>query len=118
MLLPGALESVISPGAVCVKGEHLLQVLKHAIKQSSASSEGPLLKLPPLPAHTLPVGLEVGVKVSLLVGLMVGVEVVLVSLLLTKRVKVFEKVVKVERLEVLLEVVVSTAASVSVARPW
>lgn len=115
MLLCRALESAVCPGAVRVEGEHFLQVLKHVIKHST-SSEGALLKLPPLPVHVLLLGLEVAVKVSLLVGLMMGVKVVLMSLMLTEVVKVFEKVIKVEGLEVLLKVIVS--ASVSVALPW
>lgn len=116
MLLSRAVESALSPGTVRVKGEHLLQVLEHVIEKSSAKA--PLLKLPPLPVHSLPMGLEVAVEVSLLVGLVLGVKVVLVSLLLTKMVKVFEDVIKVEveGLEVLVEVVVS--ASFSVTLPW
>lgn len=112
MLLPRALEFAVSPGTVRVKGEHLLQVLKHVIKQSSA--ESPLLKLSPLSVHRLAMGLEVAVKVSLLVGLVleVGVEVVLVS----EGVKVFENVVEVEGLVVLVEVVVAPCSSV--ALPW
>lgn len=103
-----------------VKGEHLLQVLKHIIKESPI--EAAVLKLPSLPVHSLPVSLEVAVKVSLLVGLIVGmgvgVKVVLV-LLLSKRVKVFENVIKVEvkGLEVLPEVVVATSSSSSMALP-
>lgn len=119
VLLPRALKSAVSPGTVRIEGEHLLQVLEHVIEQSSP--EGPLLKLSPLPVHGLPVSLEVAVRVSLLVGFTVGVEVVLVSLLLTKRVKVFEEVIKVEGLEVLVEVVVGTASSScssSMALPW
>lgn len=119
VLLSRALESAVSSGAVRVKGEHLLQVLKHVIKEPPAEAT-PLLKLPPLSVHSLPVGLEVAVEVSLLVGLVLGVEVVLVlvSLLLTKRVIVFEDVVKVEveGLVVLVEVVV--ASSSSSALPW
>lgn len=109
-----ALKPALSPRVVHVKGEHLLQVLKHVIKESS--SEAPLLSLPPLPVHSLLVGLEVAVKMSLLVGLVLGVKVVLVWLLVAEEVKVFEDVVKVERLEVLVEVVVSTTCS-SVALP-
>ncbi len=124
VLLPRALESALSPGAVRVEGEHLLQVLKHVIKESSA--EAPLLELPPLPVHSLPVGLEVAVKVSLLVGLVLGVrvKVLVVSLLLTERVRVFEHVIKVEveGMVVLVEVVVasssSSSSSSSVALPW
>lgn len=127
VLLSRALESALSPGAVRVKGEHLLQVLEHIIKESSA--EGPLLKLSLLSVHSLPMGLEVAVKVSLLVGLImgvvVGVEVVLVLLLLllTKMVKVFEDVIKVEveGLEVLVEVVLASSpcsSSTSMALPW
>lgn len=115
MLLPRALESTVSPGAVRVKGEHLLQVLKHVIKESSA--EAPLLKLSLLSVHGLPVGLEVAVEVSLLVvlvALVLGVEVVLV--LVTKSVKIFENVIKVEGLVVLVEVVVASSSSVAV--PW
>lgn len=120
MLLPRALESALSSGTVRIKGEHLFQVLKHVVKQSS--TERPLLKLSPLPVHGLPVSLEMAVRVSLLVGMTVGVEVVLVLvlLLLTKWVIVFEKVIEVEGLEVLVEVVVETASSSSssMALPW
>ena len=100
-----------------IEGEHFLQVLKHVVKQSSTKGST-LLKLSPLSVHGLPVSLEVAFRVSLLVGLTVGVEVVLVSL--TKRVIVFEKVIKVEGLEVLVEVVVETASSPSssMALPW
>lgn len=125
VLLPSrALELSVSPGAVRLKGEHLLQVLKHVVEDSSA--EAPLLELPLLSVHSLPVGLEVAVKVSLLVGLIVGVclgvgvgvEVVLV-VLLTKSVIVFENVIKVEGLVVLVEVVVATSScSSSVALTW
>lgn len=118
MLLCRALESAVCPGAVRVEGEHFLQVLKHVIKHSTTSSKGALLKLPPLPVHVLLLGLEVAVKVSLLVGLMMGVKVVLMPLMLTEVVKVFEKVIKVEGLEVLFKVIVSTASSASVALPW
>lgn len=117
MLLPRALESALSSGTVRIKGEHLFQVLKHVVKQSS--TERPLLKLSPLPVHGLPMSLEMAVRVSLLVGMTVGVEVVLVLLLLTKWVIVFEKVIEVEGLEVLVEVVVETASSSSsMALPW
>lgn len=125
MLLSRALEFVLSPGAVRVKGEHLLQVLEHIIKESSA--KGLLLK-PSLSVHSLPMGLEVAVKVPLLVGLilgvvLVGVKVLLVLLLLTKMVKVFEDVVEVEveGLEVVVEVVVAStpcSSSTSTALPW
>lgn len=99
-----------------VKGEHLLQVLKHVIKESRA--EAPLLKLPLVSVHGLLMGLEVVVKVSLLVALILGVKVVVVLLLPAKRVKVFEDVIKVEvkGLVVLLEVIV--VASSSLALPW
>lgn len=117
VLLPRAVESALSPGTVRVEGEHLLQVLKHVIKESSAKAT--LLKPPLMSVHSLLVSLEVFVKVSLLVSLIlrVGVEVVLVSLLLTKMVKVFEDVIEieVERLVVLVEVVITSS---SVALPW
>lgn len=117
VLLSRALESAVSPGTVCVEGEHLLQVLKHVIKDSS--TEAALLKLSPLSVHSLPMGLEVAVKVPLLVGvtLGMGVKVVLVSLLLTKGLVVFEDVieVEVEGLVVLVEVVVAAS---STALPW
>lgn len=120
MLLPRAVESAVSPGAVRVKGEHLLQVLKHVVKESAP--EAPLLELSPLSIHSVPMGLEVAVKVSLLVGLGVGVGVgVKVVVLLSKSVKVFENVIKVEGLVVLVEVVVpssSSSSSCSVALPW
>lgn len=112
VLLCRALESAVSPGAVRAKGEHLLQVLKHIIKESS--TKGPLLKLSSLPVHSLLVDLEVGVKVCLLVGLMLGVGVKVV--LLSKKVIVFEDVIKVEGLEVLVEVVVTTSSTM--ALPW
>lgn len=118
MLLPRAVESAVSPGAVRVKGEHLLQVLKHVVKESAA--EAPLLELSPLSVHSVPMGLEVAVKVSLLVGLGVGVGVKVV-VLLSKSIKVFENVIKVEGLVVLVEVVVpssSSSSSCSVALPW
>lgn len=119
MLLSRALESALSPGTVRVKRKHFLQVLKHVIKESS--TETPLLKLPLMSVHGLLMGLKVTVKVSLLVGLIlgVGVKVVLVSLLLTKMVKVFEDVIKVEveGLKVLFEVVVASSSS-SMALPW
>lgn len=132
MLLSRAVESALSPGTVSVKGEHPLQVLKHVIKESSAKA--PLLKLPLLSVHSLLMGLEVAVKVSLLVGLILGVgmrmgmsvsmsmslgvKVVLVSVWLTKVVKVFEDVIEVEGLEVLVEVVFASASSSSMALPW
>lgn len=122
MLLSHALESALSPGTVRGKGEHFLQVLKHVIKESSADT--PLLELSPMSVHSLPVGLEVAVKVSLLVGLVlgvgVGVKVVLVSLLLTESLKVFEHVIKVEveRLVVLVKVVVAASSSSPMALPW
>lgn len=98
-----------------VKGEHLLQVLKHVIKESPA--EAPLLKLPLVSVHGLLMGLEVAVKVSLLVALILGVKVVVMLLLLAKMVKVFEDVIKVEvkGLVVLLEVIVTSS---SLALPW
>lgn len=109
------MKSTVSPGSVRIKGEHLLQVLKHVIKESVTKAS--LLKPPSLPVHGISMSLEVTIKVSLLVGLIVGVgvKVVLVSLLLTKRVRVSENVIKVEveRLEVLLEVIVPTASSSS-----
>ncbi len=70
--------------------------------------------------HSLLMGLKVVVKVSLLVSLIlgVGVKVVLVFLLMTKMVKVFEDVIKVKGLKVLFEVVVaSLSSSSSVALP-
>lgn len=98
MLLPRALEPALSPGVVRVEGKHLLQVLKHVVKESATKAA--LLKLPPLSVHGLPVGLEVAVEVSLLLGVGVGVEVVLVPLMLllvaTEVVVVFKEVVKVE----------------------
>lgn len=117
VLLPRALESALSPGAVCVsvKGEHLLQVLKHLIEESS--TEGPLLKLPPVSVHSLLMGLEAAVEVSLLVGLILGVKVVMVMLMLTKMVKVFEDVIKVKGMVVLVEVVIANSSSWSMALP-
>lgn len=111
VLLPRALESALSPGAVrvSVKGEHLLQVLKHVIKESS--TKGPLLKLPPVSVHSLLMGLEAAVEVSLLVGLALGVKVVMV--MLTKMVKVFEDVIKVKGMVVLVEVVIAASSSSS-----
>lgn len=91
-----------------VKGEHLLQVLKHVVKESSTKAA--LLKAPPLPVHGLLVSLEVAIKVFLLVSLMGVKVVVLLLMLMTKRVKVFENVIKVEGLEVLFEVIVPAAA--------
>lgn len=114
VLLYRTLESVIRSGTVRAEGEHLLQVLKHVIKESI--SKGPLLKLPPVSVHSFLMGVEVAVKVSLLASLILGVEVVLVSLLVVKIVKVFENVIKVEGLVVLSEVIF--AASSSVALPW
>lgn len=111
MLLPRTLEPPVGPGAVCVKGEHLLQVLKHVIKEPP--TEAPLLKLSLLSVHSLPVGLEVPVKVSLVVSVILGVKMVSV---LTKSVGVFEKVIEVEGLVVLVEVVVTSSSS-SVALP-
>lgn len=118
MLLGRTLEPVLSPGALRVEREHLLQVLEHVVKESAA--ETPLLKVPPVSVHGLLVGLEVAVKVSLLVALILGVEVVLVPLLvLAKVVKVFEDVVEVEGLVVLSEVVraPSSASTSSMALP-
>lgn len=118
VLLGRTLEPVLSPGAVRVEREHLLQVLEHVVKESVA--ETPLLKLPPVSVHGLLVGLEVAVKVSLLVALILGVEVVLVPLLvLAKVVKVFEDVVEVEGLVVMSEVVraPSFASTSSMALP-
>lgn len=106
------MKSTVSPGGVRIKGEHLLQVLKHVVKESSAKAP-----LPTLPVHGVLVSLKVAIKMSLLVGMIVGigVKVVLVSLLLTKNVRVSENVIKVEveGLEVLLEVIVPTAAASS-----
>lgn len=117
VLLHRALEPALGPGPVRIKGEHLLQVLKHVIKESPA--EAPLLKLPPLPVHGLAVSLEVAVEVPLLVGLSlgVGVKVVLLVPLLTKMVEVFEDVVEVEGLVVLVEVVCASPSGPSVALP-
>lgn len=93
-----------------VEGEHLLQVLKHVIKESS--TEAPLLKLPLVSVHSLLMRLEVAVKVSLLVALIlgVGVKVVMVLLLLAK--VVIEEVIKVEvkGLVVLFEVVFASSS--------
>lgn len=95
-----------------VEGEHLLQVLKHVIKESS--TEAPLLKLPLVSVHSLLMRLEVAVKVSLLVALIlgvgVGVKVVMVLLLLAK--VVIEDVIKVEvkGLVVLFEVVIASSS--------
>lgn len=120
VLLGRAPEPRLAPGAVCVEGEHLLQVLKHVVKEAAAA-EAALLKVPLVSVHGLLVGLEVAVKVSLVAALVVGVEVVLVPLL-PKVVGVFEEVVKVERLIVLSEVVMSsssaTAATSAVVLPW
>lgn len=93
------------------EGKHFLQVLEHVVEQSSAKA--PLLKPSPLPVHRLLMSLKVAVEVSLLVCLIMRVEVVMVSLLLTKRVKVFEDVIEieVEGLVVLPEVVAAAAAS-------
>ena len=115
-----------APGAVRVEREHLLQVLKHVVKDppsscscsccsSPSSAKGPLLKLSLVCVDSLLVGLEVSVKVSLVVGLGVGVLVVVtvvvvvvllvvVVVRLSELVKVFEKVVKVKGLKVLVEV--------------
>lgn len=115
VLLGRALEPRLAPGAVCVEGEHLLQVLKHVVKESAvaaAAAEAALLKVPLVPVHGLLVGLEVAVKVSLVAALVVGVEVVLVPLL-PEVVGIFEEVVKVERLIVLSEVVMSSSSSCS-----
>lgn len=119
VLLYRALESTLRSGTVRAEGEHLLQVLKHVIKESI--SEGPLLKLPPVSVHSFLMGMEVAVKVSLLASLILGVEVVLVSLLVVKIVKVLENVIKVEvkGLVVLSEVIcASSSSSSSVALPW
>lgn len=93
-----------------VEGEHLLQVLKHVIKESS--TEAPLLKLPLVSVHSLLMRLEVAVKVSLLVALIlgVGVKVVMVLLLLAK--VIIEDVIKVEvkGLVVLFEVVIASSS--------
>lgn len=107
VLLPRAME----PGAVRVNGEHLLQVLKHAIKESPA--EGPVLKRSLLSVHRFSVGLEVSVEVSVLVSLILGVKVV--SLLLTESVSVFKNVVKVKGLVVLVEVVVASSSSMTLS---
>lgn len=96
------------------EGKHFLQVLKHVVEQSSA--EAPLLKPSPLPVRRLLMSLKVAVKVSLLVCLIVRVEVVLVLLLLTERVKVFEEVIEIEGLVVLPEVVAAAVASSSSVR--
>lgn len=113
VLLPRALKSAVSPGAVRVEGEHLLQVLEHVVKESRAKPA--LLRAPFVRIGGVPVGLEVAVKVPLVVGLIVGVEVgvevVLVSML-PEMVEVFKNVVEVEGLVVLVEVVVA-ASSVS-----
>lgn len=93
-----------------VEGEHLLQVLKHVIKESS--TEAPLLKLPPVSVHSLLMRLKVAVKVSLLVALIlgVGVKVVMVLPLLAK--VVIEDVIKVEvkGLVVLFEVIFASSS--------
>lgn len=108
-----------------IKGEHLLQVFEHVIKESFAKTS--LLKPLPVSIHGLLMSLEVAVKVSFLVGLImgvgVGVEVVLVLLVLAKRVRVFENVIKVEveGVEVLVEVIVAattaSSSSSSIALP-
>lgn len=123
VLLGRAPEPGLAPGAVRVEGEHLLQVLKHVIEESSAvAAEAALLKVPLVSVHGLLVGLEVAVKVSLVAALVVGVEVVLVPLLLLLLLP--EEVVKVERLVVLSEVVMAsssssaTTTSSSVVLPW
>lgn len=108
VLLGRALKRALSPGSVRVKGEHLLQVLKHVVKEPLA--EAPLLKASPVAVHGVPVGLEVAVEVSLLVGLALGVEVML---MLIERVGLFEEVVEVEGLEVLPEVVLAPPSSVA-----
>lgn len=112
MLLGRALKPAPGPGSVRVKGEHLLQVLEHVVKESLA--EAPLLKAPPVAVHGVAVSLEVLVQVSLLVGLTLRVEVVV----LAERVRVFEDVVEVEveGLEVLPEVVVAPPSFVAPAR--
>lgn len=112
MLLGRALKPAPSAGSLRVKGEHLLQVLEHVVKESLA--EAPLLKASPVAVHGVPVSLEVVVEVSLLVGLTLGVEVVV----LTERVHVFEDVVEVEveGLEVLPEVVVAPPSFVALTR--
>lgn len=119
VLLSRALESALSPGTVRVEGEHLLQVVKHVIKESAA--EGPLLKLPPVSVHSLLMGLESAVKVSLLVALIleVGVKVALVPLVLAKMVELFEDVIEVEvkGLVVLFKVIIAPSSSSSLALP-
>lgn len=119
VLLGRAPEPGLAPGAVCVEGEHLLQVLKHVVKESAVSAaiaEGALLEVPLVPVHGLLVGLEVAVKVPLVAPLLAGVEVVLVPLLLLLLAKVVgfsKEVVKVERLIVLPEVVMSASSCAS-----
>lgn len=114
VLLPRALKRAVSPGAVRVEGEHLLQVLEHVVEEPRA--EAALLRPPLVRVGGVPVSLEVALKVSLLVGLIVevevGVEVVLVSMLLPESVEVFKDVVEVKGLVVLVEVVVAAASSV------
>lgn len=56
-----------------MKGEGLLHVVKHVIKQSIP--EASLLKLSSVPVHGLLVGLEGAVKMSLLMGLVLRVSV-------------------------------------------
>lgn len=113
VLLRRALEPAL--GSVRVEREHLFQVLKHVVKESTA--EALPVELSPVPVHGLLVGLEVTVKVSLLVSLILGVKAVLVVLLVAK---VFENVIKVKGLKVLSEVIVAatSAASSSVAISW
>lgn len=127
VLLGRGAEPRLAPGAVCVEGEHLLQVLKHVVKESAAAAaaaEAALLEVPLVSVHGLLVGLEVAVKVSLVAALVVGVEVVLVPLLLPEVVGLFEEVVEVERLIVLSEVVMlspsaaAAATTSTVVRPW
>lgn len=112
VLLGRSPEPGLASGAVCVEGEHLLQVLKHVVKESFATAaEAALLKVPLVSVHGLLVGLEVAVKVSLVAALVLGVEVVLVPLLLLPEVVgLFEEVVKVERLVVLSEVVMASSS--------
>lgn len=129
----GTLEPAPAPGTMGIEREHLLQILEHIVEDSSCSTKVLLLELSLVPVGGLLVGLEVSVKVSLLVGLgmgiclgmgvgmgirvgvvvVVAVMVVVIVMWLSELVKVFEKVVKVERLEVLVEVGTAAVASLS-----
>ena len=93
-----------------VEGEHLLQVIKHVIKQSftsKATLEWPLVSA----LGGLLVGMELTLKVPLVVGVLVVV--VLLLLLLAERVKVCKHVVEVEAEGLVVEVLASPSFSSS-----